>query len=416
MTISYVEYDLQDGYINNWLVAGPQATLVESINPKEGNPSSSAPKSDSKKSGITKMPVERGPLTEGLFKIGNYEGSWSYFRCAEDHYVDLSATFPVQHHLRAWAYTQVTSPKAQPVEFTLESCAPADVWLNKKHVFSQENTSRRPVPFSFQAELAEGKNEIMVRFEAIAAPAGRLVVSLRVGRGQGLGVQIPTLIPSISRRNELEEVYQKVYLNRDIFSIEDEVYLHWPAGGEKPTYNDVLFKGPSGMIQAQAEDVGIPGDALFLGYARTSEEGIFRAIVMPRAWEFYESNIRITKELKAPLVGKSRLSTRPYGSLPERQREALAYAAQKDGNLFAEIARMALGQWQNVEVKHLLQAVDQVNQRQFDSSLTLLGLVGMLHRFNRKIELPERVKKLAKECLLQFRYDKAEPGGRHSAA
>ena len=31
MTISYVEYDLQDGFINNWLTAGPQATPVEDI-------------------------------------------------------------------------------------------------------------------------------------------------------------------------------------------------------------------------------------------------------------------------------------------------------------------------------------------------------------------------------------------------
>jgi hypothetical protein len=115
MTLSYLPYDLQDGYIQNWLVAGPQAIAAHVQKEAVGQPASLLQKEPSKKSGITKMPVERGPLTEGVFQIGDYQGSWSYLRCEADHYVDLSATFPVRTELRAWAYTQVVSPAAQQI-------------------------------------------------------------------------------------------------------------------------------------------------------------------------------------------------------------------------------------------------------------------------------------------------------------
>ena len=116
MTVSYVEYDLQDGFINNWLTAGPQATPVQNLPLKgEGYKSQIFQNFDMAKSGITKMPVERGPLNEGLFKIGTYEGSWIYTRCGDDHRVDLSTTLPVCHHLRSWAYTQLVAPAARQV-------------------------------------------------------------------------------------------------------------------------------------------------------------------------------------------------------------------------------------------------------------------------------------------------------------
>ena len=42
---------------------------------------------------------------------------------------------------------------------------------------------------------------------------------------------------------------------------------------------------------------------------------------MPLAREYYEENIRITQELHATLISRSRFSTKPYSSLPDRQKE-----------------------------------------------------------------------------------------------
>ena len=46
------------------------------------------------------------------------------------------------------------------------------MWINGHEVFHQEQFSGQPQRYSFQADLVEGKNEILVRFEAVADPIG----------------------------------------------------------------------------------------------------------------------------------------------------------------------------------------------------------------------------------------------------
>ena len=209
------------------------------------------------------MPVERGPLTEGLFRIDKYEGSWEYRRCADDHRVDHSTSMPICHHLRSWAYTQLSAPAPRQVSLTLHTAGPAVVWINNQEVYRQEQFSAQPSRYSFQAELTEGKNEILVRFEAVADPVGLLVMALKVEQAAGLRVHIPTLIPSLERRNELERVYQSLYLDLDVYATEDTIFLHWPEIGEKSAYNDVRLQNMDNHIFAQAEDVGKANEQSF---------------------------------------------------------------------------------------------------------------------------------------------------------
>ena len=277
-------------------------------------------------------------------------------------------------------------------------------------MFQGEEFASEPVEFSFEASLTEGVNEVLVRFETVADPIGVLVCALRVTDCTGMKVCIPTLIPSLPRRKELEEIYERLYLDRDVYSADDLVYLHWPEEMEKAAYNDVHFKEASGMIQGQAEDVGKPGDSLFMGNPISLEEGDFTAFIMPRAWEYYESNIRITKELSTVVMGRYRFSDWPYGTLEERRQEALTNAAQRDGGLFTEVAKMALGWWQNVEAKILVKAVEEVDQRQAGSELTLLALLGIIIRYGRSAEFPHWIKDRVKGAARNFRYWRDVPG------
>lgn len=411
MTISYVEYDLQDGFINNWLTAGPQSTPVQDL-PAKG--AQFRPqvfnKFDSPKSGISKMPVERGPLTEGIFKIENFQGSWSYYRCAEDHRVDHSVTLPTCHHLRAWAYTQLVSPADQKAAFTLRTAGPARVWVNKTEVFYQDQFSDQPEAYPFSAELISGKNEVLLRFEAVADPAAVLFFSLQVAPAHSLQVHIPTLIPSLERRAELEQVYQTLYLDRDVYAAEDTIFLCWPELEEKSAYNDVQLRNAAGFTFAQAEDVGKTKDNVFLGHPMSLAAGEYRAFIMPRAWEYYESQIRITHELPAYLMGNNPFSTQPYATQAERCAEALMRAADFENHLYAEIAKMGLNAWEAVEPKVLQKAIETINQRQSGSVLTALGLLGMLTRFGKHEKFPQWLKPQFKTTLINFRYSPEEPG------
>ncbi len=412
MTITTIEYDLQDNFIVNWLTAGPQTILVPDFEKFAGDGFRSKIRAfyAVKKSGIRTAPVERGPLSEGLFKFGEFEGSWSYTRCPEDHFIDHSKTFPACHFMRSWAYTQIASPADCAAKFTLTTCGAAEVWINNHKLFQDEDFTGELVEFSFEAVLSQGVNEVLVRFETVAAPVGILVCALRVADCTAMKVRIPTLIPSLDRRKELEEIYERIYLDRDVYAADDQVYLQWPEEMEKPTYNDVHFKEASGLIQGTAEDAGKPGDSLFLGSSLSLKEGNFTAFVMPRAWEYYESQIRITKELNTVVMGRYRFSDGPYGTLDERRGEALTNAARRQEDLFAEIAKMGLGQWQNVETKILLNAVDEVTQRQAGSELTLLALLGMVARYAGTAEFPQWIKDPIKEAVKNFRFWLDEPG------
>src|SRR3989304_4825320 len=89
MRIRNVHYNLEHGFIHNWLVAGPQAIAVDPGQFKRDNIHQQiAQHYYESDSGITETPVERGPLTEGLFQIGDYTGSWGYLACREDHLVE----------------------------------------------------------------------------------------------------------------------------------------------------------------------------------------------------------------------------------------------------------------------------------------------------------------------------------------
>ena len=183
MRISYIQYDLEKGFVHNWLVAGPQAIPVD-IERFNGDHFKQriAQSYHEAESGITKTPVERGPLTEGIFKVGDYTGSWSYFSCREDHFVDQSATYPTCHYLRSWAYTQAVSETAQEVLFMLTTPGPADVWLNGKHVHRQEHFDQHPASISFKVRLKKGTNKILVRFEGVAIREGPHAMALQVGQ------------------------------------------------------------------------------------------------------------------------------------------------------------------------------------------------------------------------------------------
>ena len=63
---------------------------------------------------------------------------------------------------------------------------------------------------------------------------------------------------------------------------------------------------------------------------------------MPRAWEFHETDNRFTKDIYVWGMGTNQFSAGPYGTYTQRREEALTVASQREKDVFAEIARMAL--------------------------------------------------------------------------
>ena len=79
MRLRSVYYDLEQGFIHNWLVAGPQILPMEHEQfGGENTREQIVQRYYQRASGITETPVERGPLSKGLFQLGGYAGSWRW--------------------------------------------------------------------------------------------------------------------------------------------------------------------------------------------------------------------------------------------------------------------------------------------------------------------------------------------------
>jgi hypothetical protein len=417
MRSHHVHYQLEHGFIQNWLVAGPQTIpvkpeqfLVENFRQQIAH------KYYEPASGITQTPVERGPLTKGLFRVGDYAGSWNYFACREDHQVDHSGVYSQPHYLRSWAYTLIASKTAVEVSLVLTTHGPADVWLNGQHVHRQEHfLAQQPGSVPFKVLLVEGMNKILVRFENVAIRECAHAMAMQVCRSTDISpdqlepypsdadlhICIPTLIQGLSRRNTFENVYSTTYIKQDVFEGEEPIYLHWPDEIERDSPAVIRLMTASGKIYGEATVDGTAGDKAFLGYPHSIPEGPYRLFIMPLAWEYYERDLRITRELNLWSLGRNRYSAVPYGTFAKRLQEVLTVAAGHTG-LFAEIAKMALNLWEAIETEVILQAAQQA------SPLELLGILGMLYRFSAKEEFPKELVQPLEDCILGFHYGDEE--------
>ncbi len=415
-----VHYNLEHGFVNNWLVAGPQIIPTEEYHRDT-------------KSGITQTPVERGPLDKGTFRVGNYAGSWNYYACREDHLVDHSRILTTRAYLRSWAYTQLVSKTDQPALLSLfvdgsaaVTCT-ADVWLNGEPVGFQEQTAASTA----SVQLKKGVNKILVRFDTkgtcgtdhrggtdhrsgtdhrgdadMAVPHAMALAVQTTAAGerptgskapkQSISVTIPTLIEAVDRRNKIEQMAAAAYIHQDVFEAGDQIRLKWPENLEQAVSGVVRLMTPTGKIYAEATVDGTPGDQLFLSYPYQIPAGPYRILIMPMAWEYYEHNMRITSEKHLWSMGRSTYSALPYDSYAQRRTEALTTASRNYEGLFAAIAHMALGQWTAVQTKPILQAAQDAHL------LDILGILGMLYRYGNHEQFPKDLAQPLEQAVLHF--------------
>ncbi|MEA3407156.1 MAG: hypothetical protein U9R48_03645 [Chloroflexota bacterium] len=103
-------------------------------------------------------------------------------------------------------------------------------------------------------------------------------------------------------------------------------------------------------------------------------------------------------------------SDKPYDTFQERRVEALLRAARCEDNLYAEIAKMALGWWDRVDNDVIFETIESINEQQARSVVDLAGLLGMMYRFSDEPEFPDVLRQPIEDSILGFRYWEDEPG------
>ena len=114
-----------------------------------------------------------------------------------------------------------------------------------------------------------------------------------------------------------------------------------------------------------------------------------------------------------PALGESRIPTRrqPYGTFEQRRREALEDAAEREDNVFSEIAKVELGRWTELKIATLsLRRSNRINRRADCSDFYMVGLLGMMHRSMDDPAFPQELIQPLEACVLGFKYWMDEPG------
>ncbi len=408
MSVPNLEYPLRQGHVHNWLVAGPYAAPVEDLERFQGEDyrQQIARHYHTNASDIHELPVERG-----TFQIHDQVLIWHYGACLDDHLLDLSAYYPTCHYVRAWAYAQVRCPSPQEVTFVLTTTGPANLWLNGRNVYRREQFSEDPQPASFKAGLEEGWNEVLVRFEEVAARECTHAMALQIpelaSQEAVVGVPTDTLFPE--RRLLYERAFEHTYIDRDVAFLDQTVTLHWTDDLDTGCPYAFRLQDPADRIYAEGSQNATPSSAVNIGALAYLSAGEYRVVVMPPPEEYYVGNVRYRRNY--PLrVFDVQYSRAPYGTFEERRRSALEQAAKQENGLYAEVARFALGRWASADTKVLMASVEKIGARHADSDIELIGLLGLLTRYPKPFGFLQQFRRSLQGCILGFRYWHDEPG------
>jgi hypothetical protein len=368
---------------------------------------------------ISEQPVVRGTLSEGTFTLDDFQGSWEYYGCLEDHLVDCSGKYSPAQYIKSWAYTQLESQTGMDLGLRLTTPGPADIWVNQKHVGRKDTFHNSwPEPELFQIHFASGLNEIHVRFENVVLgdSAHFFAFQLYSTNGQPLSnhsdsqngdnvtIKLPTTIMPrlLGLRSRLEMLFAEIALERDVFERDHQIAISLPDAPHAEEIitirvqdmNHIIFR--DGAIEAKRAQ-RIP-----LNYAFELIGGSYLIELLPRIHEYYELNLRIKKDILFWTVGNAPYSTSPYGTYPDRRRDGLLKAAEQKGNLYAEIAKMASNWWHQVNAKRILTVIDRINESPEGFLLEMAGLCGMLYRFADHPKFPTGIRQPLESCLLSY--------------
>jgi hypothetical protein len=401
--IGRLPYPLHNGYIHNWLSAGPVALLVPDLQPF------TTPDGATSKLRIVEHYYEADAGVPNTPAEG-HEG-WRYRICDDDHLLDFSVFHHNCHYLRSWAYAELHSPSNQTATFTLTTNGPADVWLNGAHVHRHAHFHhQQPHSVGFEGVLHAGLNTVLVRVEEVAIRECPYAMALHMtGEFSDDAVRIPSTVQPLDRRTAFERFFAEAVLDRDVFIHDQPIILRWPTHVAAKMDVTIRLQRPDGRIYSESQRRAGGGARLELGQALQFPEGDYRVVLMPSLKEYYEGNMRVQRELPLSLV-RNRYSTQPYATQAERAQEALIDAAQRDDGIFNDIARMALGLWHNVDEARLLGQISSIASRADCSDFYLCGLLGALYRFGEDARFPSAVRDALARCILGFRYSAQEPG------
>lgn len=396
-----------DGFIDDWLVAGPQAVPVDPARfPAAAFKPAVARALHKPGHGLGQAPLQFAPALAADPQL-----AWRVAHCDEDHFVYGTDFYPTPHFVQCWAYAAVELPDAWQGAAALTTNGPADVWLNDAVVHrGRAFAHQRPRTATFALSLPAGRHYLLVRFACVGVRECPMVMALQLRGAAQAQWLLPTAPQWESSRARLESAFARAALDRDVFARHDAVTVHWPAG--EPLQDNITLRlvRQDGRIYSEQRSEGRTLPRTKLGFAYQFPADAYTVHLMPELQEYYAHGRRVERRLPVYLTGNQDYARQRQGTYAERRQDALSHAAQGQVSVFNEIAKLALGHWPDVRWDVFRAGIARIRSRADCSDFYLVGLLGAVFRYGDDERFPADVLAALKEGILSFRYWLDEPG------
>ncbi|MBI1297330.1 hypothetical protein GC175_20510 [bacterium] len=379
MTDPVLIYPLCDGYIHNWLVLGPFDVTTSG--------STTAQAFDE----FTPLPHRQSTVPRELDSV-EWKGRaafWITATCADDHQLDWSGFLPVQGVRRGWAFAQIESPTAQTVTLHAATMGPLHLWHNGNLALAtaaRDSATQQIVHHTVTVAFNAGINHILTRLDQVGVGDIAVTFGLCVSgeADANLHVNLPTVPHNIALRQRLEASFAQSRLDRAVYANDQPVVLVLDAESDTPDAVHMRLQRPSGAIFSETTGKLSTQEPVVGARGVQLPSGEMHAVIMPPLGEFYEAKLRARRTCPFWVV---RTANKKHVGAPERLLEAVQEAA-RSRDLFAEIAHIALGQWEQVRMSTIQEAAQRVQHLHADSLAEAVGLSGLLVRLADPSALP----------------------------
>jgi hypothetical protein len=409
MKVELLEYELVNGFIHNWLVAGPliKSVLKEKASGKDFLQSFRGVTTDDA------VLLGASPVDRDLINVGEHQLTMKYTRCHQDHLVDVSSTFSGECYAHTWMYTQVNLPVAHEVTGVLYATGPVEIWLNKEHIFSLED-SAVDEPVRFPLFLNKGENFLLIRLDAYAVGACTNFIAMRLEDYQSMPherkvyIHVPTYARRPSRHIRLEKCLEYASIDSVVSYRGRNIMIRWSQKLDDPVHYAYQLQDSKDFIFVEGTWDSTDKNAVDLGHPTRIFERPLRVVLKATGLEYYEQNLRYQRDIPIQVLDVA-YSERRYQTLAERQTEALEDASKHENQLFGQIARLRLGRWDDFTPEVVFQAVESVKNDELASPELLVGLQGMLYRFGEDPSFPKEITEAIRTCAINYSYDLSSP-------
>ncbi|HEY9078134.1 MAG TPA: hypothetical protein VIO61_16485 [Anaerolineaceae bacterium] len=385
-------FDLQEGYIHNWLFLGP-FTRIPAPDILAQAPKTWIKAFDEPTPGFEPAPVERDPAPAHL-NPAKYQ-DWEVVHCQEDHLVDCTRSFSQPGCHQAWAFALIDSAIEQDCTLILSSASPISLWLNGEHLLRLDlatGSSRLDV-FPISIHLRQGQNPIWVRLDQ--AGSGDLVMAF-AARLEGLRpfkkvrVLLPSVTSQIDLRQNLQRAFESLYMDRTVYIEEDIVTLKNPARIEGGQRHLLRLQKPTGEIYGETECEITPGGETKALYALQLPHSPMQATLMPLHIAYYDHLILAEKRIPIRVINEKYFPT-STGEYDDRLVGLLTDIERREEDFSTQIIRMSFGWWEKVDLDAIRTAAEKAATSKPGALSDLFLLLWMRTRMIEYQDFPQEI-------------------------